>query len=130
MVAPVIPGLTDHEIMNVVEAVTNAGAKNAGYTTVRLNGDIGQIFTDWVKKMYQDRAEKILNRIRDTHAGQLNDSRWGTRMKGEGKYAEIIGKQFELAKKKYMPGAAPYEFDLTLYERSKQAQTSLFDLIS
>ena len=130
MVAPVIPGLTDHEIMNVIEAVSNAGAKNAGYTTVRLNGDIGQIFADWVKKMYKDKAEKILNRIRDTHAGQLNDSRWGTRMKGEGKYAEIIGKQFELAKKKYMPGAVTYEFDLTLYERSKQAQTSLFDLIS
>jgi DNA repair photolyase len=129
MIAPVIPGLTDHEIMNVMEAASNAGAKNAGYTSVRLNGDIAVIFTDWVQKMYKDRAEKILNRIRDTHSGQLNDSRWGVRMKGEGKYADIISKQFHLAKKKYMPNATDYVYELDLFEKTRRPQTSLFDLI-
>jgi DNA repair photolyase len=129
MVAPIIPGLTDHEIMNVIEAAANAGAQNAGYTTVRLNGDIGPIFTDWVKKMFKDRADKILNLIMDTHGGKLNDSRWGTRMHGEGKYAEIIGKQFELAKKRFMPDTKSFEFDYSLFERTRKPQTSLFDLM-
>jgi len=129
MLGPLIPGLTDHEIMNIIEAVTKAGAKNCGYITVRLNGDVGEIFTDWVHKSYPDRAEKILNRIKDTHGGTLNESRFGTRMKGEGKYAEIIGKQFELAKKKFMPNATSYEYDLSLFEKTRKPQTSLFDLL-
>lgn len=129
MLGPLIPGLTDHEIMNIVEAVSKAGAKNAGYITVRLNGDVAAIFTDWAHKTYPDRAEKILNRIKDTHGGSLNDSRFGTRMKGEGHYAEIIGKQFELAKKKFMPSPPAFDFDLSLYEKARKPQTSLFDLI-
>ena len=129
MLGPLIPGLTDHEIMNIVEATTKAGAKNAGYITVRLNGDVGAIFTDWVHKTYPDRAEKILNRIKDTHGGTLNENRFGTRMTGEGKYAEIIGKQFELAKKKFLPDAKPFDYDLSLFEKTRKPQTSLFDLI-
>lgn len=129
MLGPLIPGLTDHEIMNIVEATSKAGAKNAGYITVRLNGDVGAIFTDWVHKTFPDRADKILNRIKDTHGGTLNESRFGTRMKGEGKYAEIMGKQFELAKKKFLPDATPFEYDLGLFEKTRKPQTSLFDLI-
>lgn len=130
MLAPLIPGLTDHEIMPLMEAVTKAGASNAGYITVRLNGDVGPIFTDWVRKKYKDRADKILNRIMDTHGGKLNDSRYGTRMSGEGKYAEIIEKQFDLAKKRFLPNAERFEYDLSLFEKTKGSQTSLFDLIS
>ncbi len=129
MLAPVIPGLTDHEIMDLMEAISNAGAKNANYITVRLNGDVGPIFTDWVRKNYKDRADKILNRITDTHGGTLNDSRFGVRMKGEGKYAEIIGKQFDLAKKRFLPHATSFEYDLSLYERTRKPQTNLFDLM-
>src|SRR5687767_2240699 len=129
MLGPLIPGLTDHEVMNIVEATSKAGAKNASYITVRLNGDVGAIFTDWVHKTYPDRAEKILNRIKDTHGGTLNETRWGTRMVGEGQYAEIIGKQFDLAKKKYLPNAQSYEYDLDLYEKTKRPQTSLLDLM-
>ena len=129
MLGPLIPGLTDHEVLNIVEAVAKAGAKNSSYITVRLNGDVGAIFTDWVKKTYPDRAEKILQRIMDTHGGTLNESRWGTRMVGEGKYAEIIGKQFDLAKKKFLPDCQPFEYDLNLYEKTRRPQTNLFDLI-
>ena len=80
MLAPIIPGLNDHEIMDLMGAVASAGARNAGYITVRLNGDVGPIFIDWVKKKYKDRADRILNRIMDIHGGQLNDSRPGIRM--------------------------------------------------
>ena len=129
MFGPLIPGLTDHEIMNIMEAISKAGAKNAGYITVRLNGDVGEIFTDWVRKTFPERADKILNRIKDTHGGTLNESRWGVRMKGEGHFAEIIGKQFEIAKRKYLPDAEPFEYDLSLFEKTRKSQTSLFDLM-
>ena len=129
MLAPMIPGLNDHEIMGLMEAVTNAGASNANYITVRLNGDVGPIFTDWLKKKYPDRAEKIINRIMETHGGQVSDSRFGVRMKGEGKYAEIMAAQFHLAKRRYMPEVVPFNYDLTLYEKARKPQTSLFDLM-
>lgn len=129
MLAPMIPGLNDHEIMDLVGAVAQAGAKNAGYITVRLNGDVGPIFIDWVKKKYPDRADKILNRIMDTHGGKLNDSRLGIRMKGEGKYAEIMSAQFQLARKRHMPDIIPFEYDLHQFEKARKPQTSLFDLM-
>jgi DNA repair photolyase len=129
MLAPVIPGLNDHEIMDLMQAVSSAGAKNAGYVVVRLNGDVGPIFLDWVKKKYKDRAQRIINRIMEAHGGQLNDSRFGVRMKGEGKYAEMIGAHFNLAKRRFMPEAVNFEYDLTLYEKARNPQTSLFDQI-
>ena len=129
MVAPVIPGLNDHEIMDVVGATAQAGAKNAGYITVRLNGDVGPIFTDWVHKKYKDRAGRILNRIMDIHGGNLNDSRMGIRMKGEGKYAEMIAAQFQLAMKRHLPVVTQFQYDTSLFEKARKPQTSLFDFI-
>jgi DNA repair photolyase len=129
MIAPVIPGLNDHEIMDLIGAVAQAGAKNAGYITVRLNGDVGPIFTDWVHKKYKDRASRILNRIMDIHGGNLNDSRSGIRMKGEGRYAEMISAQFQLALKRHMPVITSFQYDCSLYEKARKPQTSLFDLI-
>lgn len=129
MIAPVIPGLNDHELMDLMGAVVQAGAKSAGYITVRLNGDVGPIFTDWVHKKYKDRADRILNRIMDIHGGNLNDSRQGIRMKGEGKYAEMIGAQFQLALKRHLPNAVSFEYDLTQFEMARKPQTSLFDLL-
>jgi len=129
MLAPIIPGLNDHEIMDLMNAVSSAGAKNAGYIVVRLNGDVGPIFMDWVKKKYKDRAQKIINKILDAHGGQLNDSRSGIRMKGEGKYAEMIGAHFNLAKRRYLPEPDPFEYDLTLYGKARNPQTSLLDMM-
>ena len=129
MLAPVIPGLNDHELMDLMEAVTKAGAKNAGYIAVRLNGDVGPIFTDWVRKKYKDKADRILNRIMDIHGGQLNDSRPGVRMKGEGKYAEMISAHFHLAKRRFMPNPVTMVYDTTRYEKARKPQTSLFDLL-
>jgi DNA repair photolyase len=129
VLAPIIPGLNDHEIMDVMKAVGEAGAKNAAYIVVRLNGDVGPIFIDWLKKKYKDRAQKIINRIMDAHGGQLNDSRFGTRMKGEGKYAEMVGAHFRLAKRRFIPDAPPFEYDLSLYAKARNPQSTLFDLL-
>lgn len=102
MVAPVIPGLTNHEIPAILRAVSDAGAITAGYIVVRLNGTIGEIFTKWVQQSFPNRAEKILKQVRGLHGGKLNDSRFGTRMKGEGPMAKLIRDLFYTAKRKYL----------------------------
>ncbi|MBE8713296.1 PA0069 family radical SAM protein [Sphingobacterium hungaricum] len=96
MVAPLIPGLSDHEIPQVLKAIADAGAIRAGYTVVRLNGAIGQIFEDWLRKNFPDRFDKVWHMIQNCHAGNVNDSRFGERMKGDGKIAKLIEDNFRL----------------------------------
>lgn len=96
LVAPLIPGLSDHEIPSILKAVANAGATNAGYTIVRLNGAVGQIFEDWLKKNFPDRADKVWHMIQSCHGGNVNDSRFGDRMRGDGNIAKMIRDNFRL----------------------------------
>jgi DNA repair photolyase len=126
MVAPIIPGLTDHEIPQVIKAVADRGAISAHYTIARLNGSIAELFTDWVKKAFPESAEKILHQIAECHGGKLNDSRFGTRMSGEGKTAEAIWDLFRIARQKYMAGREMPELDLTIFRRPGNGQMSLF----
>lgn len=107
LMAPIIPALNDDEIFAIAEAVAKRGALSMYHQIVRLNGPNGEIFTDWVTKNYPDRAEKVLNQLRDMHGGKLSDSRFGTRMKGEGVYALNIQRQVQLARKKFLP-AEPF----------------------
>ena len=126
MMAPIIPAINIHEILKLVKTVTTFGAQSVAYTIVRLNGAIGQIFTDWVQKTYPDRAQKILQQIRDCHNGHLNDSRYGKRMKGEGKLAEQIHTQFTLAKKLYLKGKEISCLDYSLFSPDASNQYTLF----
>ena len=128
MTAPIIPGLNSHEMPAIIEQAANSGAINAGYTIVRLNGSIGEIFKDWIHKTFPDTAEKVLNQIAEVHGGQLSDSRYGTRMRGEGKIADGIKSLFHSAVKKYLSGRKAYELDLTAFKRpsDKNGQMSLF----
>ncbi len=108
MVAPIVPGLTDHETPKILKAVADAGAKSAYYTIVRLPYGVKDLFADWVRRLYPDRADKILNRIRAMRGGKLNDSTFGTRMRGEGLYAQQIARMFRLYKKRYhLEGGGP-----------------------
>jgi DNA repair photolyase len=97
MVAPVIPGLTDHEVARIVEACAKAGAQFAGYTIVRLPWAIAPLFEHWLDEHFPEKKEKVLQRIRHIRAGKLNDPRWGTRTRGEGVFAEQIRSMFEVA---------------------------------
>jgi DNA repair photolyase len=117
MVAPIIPGLTNYGIKEVIEAAGKAGAYTAGYTILRLNGQIANLFTDWVHKTYPDAASKILKQVADCHGGNLNDSRFSTRMKGEGKIAESIRNLFVASRKKYMSLKPAYELNHSIFER-------------
>jgi DNA repair photolyase len=101
MTAPIIPGLNSQEIPSLLKAAADHGAKYAGYTIVRLNGSIAEIFEDWIRKAFPDKAEKVLHQIAACHNGQLNDSRFGTRMRGEGKIAQSISSLFRISLKKY-----------------------------
>ncbi|MFW5659556.1 MAG: PA0069 family radical SAM protein, partial [Bacteroidota bacterium] len=98
MVAPIIPGLTLDAVPGVLKAVAEAGARNAGYTMVRLNGQVGEIFTRWLAQAFPDRASKVLNQIKSVHGGKLNDSQWGRRMKGGGELAAVVADMFKLYK--------------------------------
>ncbi len=126
MFAPIIPGLNDHEIFKLAEYTAKLGALSLGYTVVRLNGDIGSIFEDWIRKNLPDRSEKVLGRIKEMHGGQLSDSRFGNRMRGEGIFSEIIRDQIQLARRKYFAGRETPAFNLELFEKMKRPQLSLF----
>jgi DNA repair photolyase len=113
-VAPIIPAINDEEIFDIVKAVAEHGALSAGCIVVRLNGQNGALFEDWVKKNFPDRANKVLHQIKTMHGGKLNDSNFGRRMRGEGKFAELVRVQMTLARKKFLAGRSipPINFDL------------------
>lgn len=126
MIGPIIPGLNDPEIFSIVKAAAERGALGVGYNIVRLPGEVGPIFEDWVRKVMPARADKILNRIREAHGGQLSDSRFGTRMRGEGKFAEMIRDQMRLAREKFLGGRKMPEYNLEGYEKVKNPQLKLW----
>jgi DNA repair photolyase len=117
MTAPIIPGLTDHEIPKLIEASADAGALGAAYTIVRLNGAIGGLFEDWIHKALPDRAEKVLRQIRECHGGTLNDSRFGTRMSGEGVLAEHIRMLHSVGCGRFLKDRRFPAYDLSLFRR-------------
>lgn len=120
MIGPVIPGLNDHEIPDILEAAADHGAWNAGFNMVRLNGSIAEIFTDWIHKVYPDKAERVLNNIRAVHQGNLNDSRWKTRMRGDGPLAESIHQLFRLSRDKHFPNRKPFAYNTEHFRRPGQ----------
>lgn len=128
MNAPIIPGLNSSETPAIIKAAADCGALYAGYTIVRLNGAVGEIFSDWVKKSFPDAAEKILNQIKSAHGGQLNDSRFGIRLHGEGEIADAISQLFHSSVKKYLSGRSAYELNFTAFRRPADAdgQMNLF----
>jgi DNA repair photolyase len=115
MVAPVIPGLNDMEMERILERAAAIGVGNAGYVLLRLPLEIGDLFTEWLKANCPDRASRVLSLMRSTRGGKLYDAKWGERMKGDGPYAWMIGRRFELAAKR-----------LGLNQRSVELRTDLF----
>jgi DNA repair photolyase len=96
MTAPLILGLNDHALPKLLEAAADAGATSAGYVPLRLPHQLGTVFSDWLARNYPDRKEKVLNQIRAVRGGALNDPRFGSRMRGEGIFAEHLAKLFKL----------------------------------
>ena len=97
MVAPIIPGLTDHEVPKIMDACAKAGAQFAGYTIVRLPWAVAPLFEHWLEEHFPERKEKVLGRIRHLRGNRLNNSQWHTRMTGEGIFAEQIASMFAIS---------------------------------
>lgn len=117
MNAPIIPGLNHHEIPSILKTASDVGAEFAGYTVVRLNGQIGKIFKDWLMKLFPDRADKVWNQIQELHGGKVNDSEFGRRITGDGKIAEIIRNLFKVSERKYFNGKEFKPLDFTKFRK-------------
>jgi DNA repair photolyase len=115
MVAPVIPGLTDMEMERILERASSVGVRNAGYVLLRLPLEIGDLFTEWLTANCPDRAKRVLSLMRSTRGGKLYDSKWGERMTGEGPYAWMIGRRFEMAAERLGMNQASVELRTDLF---------------
>lgn len=123
-IAPVIPGLTDHEIPTILEAAANAGANQAGFVPLRLPGTVLPLFVEWLEQHYPDRKDKVLNHIRSIRGGELYKSDFKTRMRGEGPLADHIRNTFKLFARKYGFNQRDWELSTKHFERP--GQLSLF----
>lgn len=101
MVAPVIPVLTDAELERILEAAADAGAKSAAYVLLRLPYELKDLFREWLDEHEPLKAKHVMSRLNDMRGGKDNDSRWGVRQRGEGEYAELLGKRFKAACTRY-----------------------------
>ena len=128
MIAPVIPGLTDHEVPDLLEAAAGAGARHASWVLLRLPHGVEELFVDWLEKHRPERREKVLGRLRDLRDGRLNDPRFGSRMRGEGPMAESLAELFRVARKKHGLDADAPSLSAGAFRRPAVdgAQTELF----
>jgi len=101
LVAPVIPVLTDHEVEHILEAVAAAGATSAGYVMLRLPYEVNPLFQEWLQTHEPLKAEHVMSRLRELRGGKDYDSRFGLRQRGEGVFADLFRKRFEVACRKY-----------------------------
>src|SRR5438552_1099359 len=124
MVAPIIPGLTDHEVPHILGACAQAGAQFAGYTIIRLPWAVAPLFEHWLEEHFPDRKGKVLGRIRHLRGGQRNNSRWHTRMTGEGIFAEQISSLFQVSCRRFGMGERP-KLSTAAFRRTRE-QLALF----
>jgi DNA repair photolyase len=125
-VAPIIPGLTDHEMPAILHAAAAAGATAAGFTVLRLPYANASLFEKWLETHFPDRKEKVLNRIKSMRGGKLYDARWGKRMRGDGIFAEQIEAMFDVARRKAGIQNNRGELSTAAFRRPGGTQLSLF----
>lgn len=128
MLAPVVPGLTDHEIEPLLEAVAEAGAQAASFIALRLPLEVSPLFQEWLAAHYPDRAAKVMGRVREMHGGRDYDAEFGKRMRGQGVWADLMARRFgvavaRLGLKTQMP---PLRCDLFCPPLAKGRQLALF----
>ena len=128
MVAPVIPGLNDHEVERILDSAHAAGAREAGYILLRLPLEVSPVFKDWLLRHYPDSYRHVLSLIRSMRDGKDYDSEWGKRMRGTGPYAWQIGRRFEIAAQRigFATEKKRLRTDLFTPPKASDAQLSLF----
>ncbi|TMV08716.1 PA0069 family radical SAM protein [Ruegeria sediminis] len=128
MTSPLIPGLTDHELEALLQAARDSGADAASWIMLRLPREVSQLWQEWLAAHEPGRADKVMTRLREMHGGRDYDPRWGHRMLGEGRYAEMIAQRFRAAVKRIglEIETAPLRSDLFVRPERAGAQLSLF----
>ncbi|MEO8426061.1 MAG: PA0069 family radical SAM protein [Verrucomicrobiota bacterium] len=126
MVAPVIPGLTDHEMPAIITAAAEAGARFAGYVVLRLPHGVAPLFDDWLTRHVPGKKEKVLGRIRAIRGGKLNDPQFGSRMEGQGIFAEQIASLFTVACRKAGMNERGASLSTASFRRPSGDQLQLF----
>ncbi len=123
--APMIPGLTDHELPRILESAAERGAQSAAYIMVRLPGSVKELFQDWLERNFPDRKDKVLNQIRNIREGDLNESNFGKRMRGSGEHADFQNQLFETLCEKYGLNESSTSLSTENFQRTPD-QISLF----
>ena len=128
MGAPVVPGITDHEMEAILEAARDAGASLASYIVLRLPGEVKDLFADWLDTRYPDRRNKVLNTIRSLRDGKLNNAQWGERMVGKGAFGKALDIRFAMATRRLglKREAGPLRTDLFVKPARDGRQMNLF----
>lgn len=126
MVAPIIPALNEPEVPAILKAAGEAGALAAGYTVLRTNGAVQQVFEQWLRGHYPDRAEKVLAQTRALHGGSVTDTRAGIRMRGEGPFARNINRLFTVMRRRYFPAEGMPALRRDLFRVPPHGQLDLF----
>ncbi len=127
MTSPMIPGLNDHEMEQILEAAMDCGATRAGYIVLRLPLEIKELFEEWWRANRPDRAERVLSLIRQIRGGELYQAEFGTRMKGEGPIAQLLSARFAAAAKRLGLNRTRYRLDTGAFHVPEQARTALAD---
>ncbi|MGM0545223.1 MAG: PA0069 family radical SAM protein [Bacteroidota bacterium] len=125
-VAPIIPGLTDHECPQILEKARDAGATHASYTIVRLPHGVKDLFMEWLEQHFPERKEKVLNRVRDIRGGKLYESEFGQRFSGKGEYATQIRNMFSINADKLGLNQTSLSLSTKDFRRPKKGQLNLF----
>jgi len=129
LVAPIIPMLTDRWMEQILEGAAQAGARMAGYTVLRLPWELKDLVREWLQVHFPDRAEHVLSLVRQMRGGRDNDPRYGSRMRGEGEFADLIRQRFAIATRRLgLARNRDLTLDTTLFQppRAASPQGDLF----
>ena len=127
--SPVIPMVTDKDLEAVLEAAKDAGATNASYTIVRLPNEVSGLFQEWLQRHFPLRAEHVMSQIREMRGGRDNDPQFGSRMTGQGIFAELVRKRFKLACRRFgFDLTERHRLDTLLFRPPRQVDGPQLDL--
>jgi DNA repair photolyase len=127
MTAPLIPGLTDHELPALLAAARDAGAQFAGYTALRLPYAVAPLFEAWLERHAPTQKEKVLGRVREMRGGRLNESKFGDRMRGEGEWAEVLRSLFRMTCRRLGLNRTKPDLSTAAFRRPGAEQGTLFE---
>lgn len=127
LVAPLIPGLNDEEVPKILEAAASRGAQSASYVLLRLPGAVKDVFIDWIEEHFPNRKSRILGRLRDLREGELNQTEFGRRMRGQGEWARILRQLFRSSRVDNDLDRDRPSLSTERFRRLPGGQRSLFD---